>query len=106
METQRVGEQFQAVLETTGEILDQIREGGKLVSELQSQVAQLRKDTDQLLKLIRDGNGTPSLLARVANLESKADLDKQHVAGRWALIVAIASGLIVLASSALSLLPK
>jgi len=73
--------------------------------KVKADVENIHKNVDELLKVVRDGNGKPSLLARISELESyKEGLEKkeekeksisaEHTKGKWAIRAAIATGIL------------
>jgi hypothetical protein len=74
------------------------------MTELKSDIKDLKKDNATLLKLVRDGNGVPPLMKRVDRLEERQEIALENVKGRYVVIAASLTGLIGVATAIIALL--
>ncbi len=73
------------------------------IIRLQEQGRVTEADVTSLLKIIRDGNGRPPLMARIDALERAVAKEEVNTKMRWDLIIAMAPGLVALVATMLGM---
>ena len=80
--------------------------------KVKSDVENIHKNVDELLKLVRDGNGKKSIIARLSDLEAykeaeekqelkEKSVNEEHIKGQWGLKIAILTGFLSLLATIL-----
>ena len=80
--------------------------------KVKADVENIKRNVDELLKIVRDGNGKKSILARLSEVENfKEDMEKReekeksvndaHIKGQWGLKIALLTGFLSLLATAL-----
>jgi hypothetical protein len=64
-------------------LVNELRSFSTELAQIKAAVNDLKEDNATLLKLVRDGNGTPSLLRRVDRLEQGHKVSVESTRGKW-----------------------
>ncbi len=64
------------------------------LARMETNVEALHKDISSITKIVRDGNGQPPLMTRMAILEEKASVDEDTKRRYWELLLTAAPGLL------------
>jgi len=87
--------------------IDETQDAKVVISRIETEIVRLKEDINGLNKLIRDGNGQPPMITRIAVLEEKiAEIrekidaveseGKEEKRMRWELLLAAVPGLLAL----------
>lgn len=72
-----ITENFSRATQNSG---DEYREMTSRLSKIESDVSHIQSDVKTLCKLVRDGNGQPSLIQRISHVETKLKSQGQELA--------------------------
>ncbi len=107
-EAEKLVEEFSedlAVILTT--FIEETQDAKIVIARIETEVSRLKDDIGGLNKIIRDGNGQPPLITRIAVLEEKIAEIKSHIESienesveskrmRWEFLLAAIPGLLAL----------
>ena len=107
-EAEKLVEEFSedlAVILTT--FIEETQDAKIVIARIETEVSRLKDDIGGLNKIIRDGNGQPPLITRIAVLEEKIAEIKSHIESietesveskrmRWEFLIAAVPGLVAL----------
>ena len=107
-EAERLVEEFSEdlayILQT---FIDETQDAKVVISRIETEIIRLKEDINGLNKLIRDGNGQPPMITRIAVLEEKIAEIKEKIESvesegkeerrmRWEFLLAAVPGLLAL----------
>ena len=107
-EAERLVEEFSEdlalILQT---FIDETQDAKIVIARIENEIKRLKEDISGLNKIIRDGNGQPPLITRIAVLEEKISELKSHIESieaesteakrmRWEFLLAAIPGLLAL----------